>query len=141
MTEFIAKRDPKRCPSHPGAVLDDMIPATGMTKSAIAASLGISRQQLYDILHEAKPVSAKVAARISRAFGGSTNSWLNMQAAHDAWHAEREIAEEIERIPVLATAGSITSSSNPARGATSGRFLARDGAAMKRPPPRKRRAG
>jgi len=106
MTEFIAKRDRKRCPSHPGAVLDDMIPATGMTKSAIAASLGISRQQLYDILHEAKPVSAKIAARIGRAFGGSTSSWLNLQAAHDAWHAEREIADEIERIPVLVQAGS-----------------------------------
>lgn len=141
MAEFIAKRDPKRCPSHPGAVIEDMIPATELPKAAIAAALGISRQHLYDILQQAKPVSPKVAARIGRAFGGSTGSWLNLQAAYDAWHAERELAEEIDRIPVLAKAGSVISSSNPARGATSGRFLMKDSAATKKRPPHKRRAG
>lgn len=122
MAEFIARRDPGRCPSHPGAALADMIPATGMTKAATAESLGISRQQLYDILHEAKPVSARIAARISKAFGGSTNSWLNMQAAHDSWHAEREMAEEIKEISSLFTARPASSSRWVVREGASGRF-------------------
>jgi antitoxin HigA-1 len=29
--------------------------------------------------------------RIAKAFGGSAESWLRMQAAYDAWHAEREV--------------------------------------------------
>src|SRR5476649_1566629 len=58
MAEYVAKRDPKRCPTHPGELLrEDVIPATGKTRSEIAALLGISRQHLYDILEERKPVS------------------------------------------------------------------------------------
>jgi addiction module HigA family antidote len=91
MTEIAAVRDPNRCPSHPGALLADILPATGRTKSEIAATLGISRQQLYDILREKKPVSPAVAAKIGKLFGDGPGVWLRMQAAYDAWHAEREV--------------------------------------------------
>ena len=91
MPSYKAIRDPNRCPSHPGALLDDIIPATGMTKAEIASRLGISRQHLYDLLGERKPVSANVAARLGKLFGDGAGIWLRMQAAHDAWHAEREV--------------------------------------------------
>ncbi|MDB5655051.1 MAG: addiction module antidote protein HigA family [Tardiphaga sp.] len=66
----LAKRNPNRCPTHPGALLrDDVIPATGRTRAEIAGLLGISRQHLYDILRERKPVSAIVAARLGKLFG------------------------------------------------------------------------
>ncbi|TIX30258.1 MAG: addiction module antidote protein, HigA family, partial [Mesorhizobium sp.] len=48
MSVYKPKRPMERCPSHPGALLDDIIPATGKTKVEIANLLGISRQQLYD---------------------------------------------------------------------------------------------
>jgi plasmid maintenance system antidote protein VapI len=49
----VAKRKSNRCPTHPGALLrEDIIPATGRTKSEIAQLLGISGQHLYDILRE-----------------------------------------------------------------------------------------
>ena len=45
MAEYGAKRDRNRCPTHPGELLrEDVIPATGKTRSEIAALLGISRQ-------------------------------------------------------------------------------------------------
>jgi hypothetical protein len=60
MAEYMAKRNPDRCPTHPGAILrEDVLPALGMSKTAIADGLGISRQHLYDILNEKKPVSPK----------------------------------------------------------------------------------
>jgi plasmid maintenance system antidote protein VapI len=38
MAEYVAKRDRKRCPTHPGELLrEDVIPATGKTRSEIAA--------------------------------------------------------------------------------------------------------
>jgi hypothetical protein len=47
------KRNPDRCPTHPGALLrEDVIPATDKTKAEIAQLLGISRQLLYDVLRE-----------------------------------------------------------------------------------------
>jgi addiction module HigA family antidote len=85
------KRPVERCPSHPGALLDDIIPATGKTKAEIATLLGISRQQLHDIIGERKPVSPNVAARLGKLFGDGAAVWLRMQAAYDAWHAERDV--------------------------------------------------
>ncbi len=99
MTEYKAKRDPNRCPTHPGAVLDDILPATGKSKAEIARLLGISRQHLYDILNEKKPVSPDVAARLGKAFDNGPGIWLHMQAAYDAWHAERSVdVSKVQRI-------------------------------------------
>ena len=95
-----AKRNPNRRPTHPGALLrEDVIPATGKTKVEIARLLGISRQHLYDILRERKPVSPAVAVRLGKLFGDGAGVWVRMQAAYDTWHAERE--EDVSRIPTL----------------------------------------
>ena len=65
---YAAKRGKNRCPTHPGALLrDDIIPATGRTKAEIAGLLGISRQHLYDILQERKPVSPAIASSTRQA--------------------------------------------------------------------------
>ncbi len=102
MEDLNVRRPIKRCPSHPGALLEDIISATGKTKMEIAGLLGISRQQLYDILRERKPVSPNVAARLGKMFGDGAAVWLRMQAAYDAWHAEREV--DVSRIPTLSAA-------------------------------------
>lgn len=103
MAEYQAKRNPKRCPSHPGSLLREVnIPATGRTKMEIANLLGISRQHLYDILREAKPVSPTVAVRLGKLFGDGAAPWLRMQAAYDTWHAEREI--DVSEIPTIRAA-------------------------------------
>lgn len=102
MTVYEIKRPAERCPSHPGALLDDIIPATGKSKVEIANLLGISRQQLYDIIRERKPVSPVVAAKLGKLFGDGAAIWLRMQAAHDAWHVEREV--DLSKIPTLAAA-------------------------------------
>jgi addiction module HigA family antidote len=87
-----AKRNPKRCPTHPGALLrEDVIPATGRSKVEIAQLLGLSRQHLYDILRERKPVSPAIAVRLGKLFGDGAGVWVRMQAAHDTWHAERDV--------------------------------------------------
>jgi antitoxin HigA-1 len=97
-----SKRPLERCPAHPGALLNDIIPATGKTKVEIANLLRISRQQLYDILNEKKPVSPNVAARLGKLFGDGAGVWLRMQAAYDAWQAEHSI--DVSGIPTLKSA-------------------------------------
>jgi addiction module HigA family antidote len=99
MTLHEPKRPRARCPSHPGALLADIIVPTGKSKTEIARLLGISRQQLYDIVNEKKPVSPSVAVRLGKMFGDSTTIWLKMQAAYDAWHAEQEV--DVSGIPTL----------------------------------------
>jgi addiction module HigA family antidote len=104
MAEYKAKRDSSRCPTHPGELLSEVIPATGKSKTEIAALLGISRQHLYDILAERKPVSPAVAVRLGKLFGDGAGVWVRMQGAYDTWHAERELAGEIRKIPRLKSA-------------------------------------
>jgi addiction module HigA family antidote len=72
------------------ALLQEIIETTGRSKSEIATRLGISRQQLYDILNEKKPVSPETAVRLGKLFGNGGGLWLRMQTAFDLWHAERE---------------------------------------------------
>src|SRR3954470_9807017 len=95
-----AKRNPDRCPTHPGALLrEDVIPATGRSKTEIATMLGISRQHLYDILRERKPVSPSVAVRLGKLFGDGAGVWTRMQGAYDTWQAERQ--EDVSGIPTI----------------------------------------
>ena len=102
MAEYEAKRNPDRCPSHPGAVLDDILADLGKSKTEIARLLGISRQMLYDILAERKPVSPTVAARLGKLLGNGPEIWLRLQAGYDAWHAEREV--DVSNIPTIKAA-------------------------------------
>jgi len=102
MAEYAAIQDPNRCPAHPGELLREVIPATGKSKAEIARLLGISRQHLYDILDEKKPVSAAVAVRLGKLFGDGAGVWIRMQGAYDAWRAEREV--DVSGIPTLAPA-------------------------------------
>ncbi len=102
MTDHPAVRDPGRCPSHPGALLREIIPATGRPKAEIATLLGISRQHLYDLMAERKPVTPAMAVRLAKLFGGGAAAWVRMQAAYDVWHAEREV--DTSGIPTLTAA-------------------------------------
>lgn len=84
------KRNANRAPTHPGEFLrEELLPEIAMSKTAFADNLGVSRKHLTDLLAERKPVSAEVAARLGAAFGDGAGVWLRMQAAYDAWHAER----------------------------------------------------
>lgn len=101
--KYTAKRNPNRCPTHPGALLrDDLLPALNLDKSEVAAALGISRTHLYDLLNEKKPVTRNLAARLGAAFGDGPAVWLRMQAAYDAWHAAREV--DVSKVRALTAA-------------------------------------
>ena len=96
----VARRSRARCPSHPGALLrEDVIPATGRTRTEIARLLGIPRRRLYDILRERNPVSPSVAVRLGKLFGDGAGVWVRMQAACDTWRAEQE--EDVSGIPTI----------------------------------------
>jgi addiction module HigA family antidote len=85
-------------------LLREVIPATGKTKTEIAALLGISRQHLHDILEERKPVSPAMAVRLGKLFGDGAGVWGRTQCAYETWHAERMLADEIKKIPTLKSA-------------------------------------
>lgn len=92
-------------PTHPGELLrEDVLPALGRPKAEIARLLGISRQHLYDILAERKPITVPVALRIGKLCGNGPGVWLRMQQSFDLATTEPAMAAELERIPTLAAA-------------------------------------
>jgi antitoxin HigA-1 len=91
---------------HPGEILkEDILPSAGLTVTAAAKALGVSRQMLHDILAQRKPLSAVMCLKLSRLFGGSPEVWMRLQAAFDLKKAEQDkkVMKRVARIvPVKA---------------------------------------
>jgi antitoxin HigA-1 len=69
---------------HPGGIiLEDILPSVGLSVTAAAKALGVSRQMLYGILAGRKPLSAIMGLKVARLFGGSPEVWMRLQAAYD----------------------------------------------------------
>ena len=78
-------------PPHPGEVLRALcLEPLGLTVTAAARALGVSRKTLSSILNGRAGVSPEMAIRLSLAFDTSAESWLNQQLQYDLWRAERK---------------------------------------------------
>lgn len=83
-------RDPKRRPTHPGAILrEDVLPGLGMTQTEFAQRLGVSRLSVSDLIHEKRAMTTEMAARIGKLLETSPESWLRMQEAVDLWEVQQ----------------------------------------------------
>jgi len=88
-------------PLHPGEVIrEDILPSVGLSVTAAARALGVSRQMLHGILSRRKPLSAVMCLRIARLFGGSPEVWMRLQAAYDLKKSEQDkkVMKRIARI-------------------------------------------
>ncbi|HHM12186.1 MAG TPA: addiction module antidote protein, HigA family [Planctomycetaceae bacterium] len=93
------KRRLKRRPVHPGEILrEEFLPDYGLTISALARALGVSRQTVNELLRERRAVSPGMALRLSRLFGNSPEFWLNLQRNVDLWDAEVSMKDKVRRI-------------------------------------------
>jgi addiction module HigA family antidote len=88
-------------PMHPGEILkEDVLPSVGLSVTAAAKALGVSRQMLHDILAERKPLSAVMCLKVSRLFGGSPDVWMRLQAAYDLKKVaqDKKVMQRVARI-------------------------------------------
>lgn len=78
-------------PPHPGLVIrEDVLPDLGLTVTAAANQLGVSRVALSRVINGRAAISADMAIRFAQWLGGSAETWLRAQAQYDLWHASRE---------------------------------------------------
>jgi len=88
-------------PVHPVEIIkQDILPSVGLSVTAAAKALGVSRQMLHDILAQRKPLSAIMCLKVSRLFGGSPEVWMRLQAAYDLKKAEqnKKVMKRVARI-------------------------------------------
>lgn len=94
-------------PVHPGEIIrEDILPSAGLSVTAAAKALGVSRQMLHDIIAERRPLSAVMCLRVARLFGGSPETWVRLQATYDLKMAEQDarVMRRVARIVPLKVA-------------------------------------
>ncbi len=83
-------------PPHPGlSVKHDCLEPLGLTVTEGARALGVTRQTLNNLVNGKSGISAEMAIRLDKAFGGGAETWLRMQVAYDLAQA-LEKADQIE---------------------------------------------
>lgn len=90
---------PMKNPVHPGRIVRlDCLEPLGLSVTEASRVLGITRQALNNVVNEKAGVSPEMAIRLSKAFGGTPDVWVRMQAAYDLAQARRREAEiQVER--------------------------------------------
>ena len=77
-------------PPHPGEVIrTEIIGAHGLTVTAAAKVLGVSRQALSGLLNAKTGLSGDMAVRIEKAFGPKMETLMGMQSAYDIFQTRR----------------------------------------------------
>ena len=91
---------PMKNPPHPGlSVRHDCLEPLGLSVTEAARKLGVSRKQLSNIVNGRSGISAEMAIRLDRAFGGGAETWHQMQEAYDLAQAvSRADSIEVERV-------------------------------------------
>ncbi len=91
---------PMKNPVHPGAIVRSAcLEALGLSVTAGAKALGVSRLTLSNIVNEKSGISPDMAIRLSKAFGSEPETWLLMQLNHDlAIARKRESKIKVKRV-------------------------------------------
>lgn len=81
-------------PPHPGEIIKELcLEPLGLSVTAAAEALGVSRKTLSSIVNGKAGISPEMAVRLSIAFNTSSESWLNQQTQYDLWRAEAQRSE------------------------------------------------
>ncbi|MDH5626393.1 MAG: HigA family addiction module antitoxin, partial [Nitrospira sp.] len=76
-------------PPHPGlSVRHDCLEPLGLSVAEGDKALGITRQAINNLVSGKAGISAEMAIRLDKAFGGGAETWLRMQAAYDLAQVE-----------------------------------------------------
>lgn len=82
-------------PAHPGEVIRELcLKPLGLTVTATADALGVTRKALSDLLNGHSGVSADMAIRLEKVGWSTADHWLRMQLQRDLWEA-RQRADRI----------------------------------------------
>jgi addiction module HigA family antidote len=75
---------------HPGlSLLHDCLEPLGLSVAQGADALGVTRQALNNLVTGKAGVSAEMAIRLDKAFGGGAETWLRLQAVYDLAQAQK----------------------------------------------------
>jgi addiction module HigA family antidote len=74
---------PMKNPPHPGELVGDTLEEIGVSVQAAAKGMGVTRQQLHNVIAGRSAISPEMALRLEQALGSSADAWLRMQVNYD----------------------------------------------------------
>ena len=94
---------PLKAPPHPGDFIrTEIIVPAGLSVTAAAAALQVSRPTLSSLLNAKASLSGEMALRIEKAFGVKMDTLMRMQSSYDiAETRKRENQIQVQRVPLL----------------------------------------
>jgi antitoxin HigA-1 len=92
---------PMHNPAHPGEVIRELcLTPAGLTVTATAAALGITRKAFSDLLNGHSGVSPEMAIRLEKAGWSTADHWLRMQLHYDLWQVRLRAGKiRVRRLP------------------------------------------
>lgn len=82
---------PMKNPAHPGRIVRSAcLEPLGLSVTEGAKVLDVTRQTLTKIVNGKSGISPEMAIRLSKAFGGTPETWLRMQVSYDLAQARRD---------------------------------------------------
>jgi addiction module HigA family antidote len=70
-------------PPHPGEMIGDSLDEMGVSIVDAAKALGVTRQQLHNVIAGRSSIVPEMAYRLERVLGSTADTWLRMQANYD----------------------------------------------------------
>jgi antitoxin HigA-1 len=70
-------------PVHPGLLVAECLNDLGLSVVEASKGLGVTRQQLHNVIAGRSSVTPEMAIRFEKAFGSTADTWLRMQMNYD----------------------------------------------------------
>ena len=70
-------------PAHPGELIRETLDELDVSVTEAAKTLGITRQQLHNLMAGRSAVTAEMAVKLEQALGSTADTWLRMQMNYD----------------------------------------------------------
>ena len=85
---------PMKNPCHPGEIVRDaIVEGLGLSVTAAAKGLGVSRKQLSEVVNGRAGISVEMACRLEKAVGSTAEAWLRMQLAYDLAKTRKSVGK------------------------------------------------
>jgi addiction module HigA family antidote len=86
-------------PAHPGELIRETLDELGVSISDAANALGVTRQQLHNVVAARSDLTTEMAIRLEKALGSTADTWLRMQVNYNLAQARKNASKlKVKRI-------------------------------------------
>jgi addiction module HigA family antidote len=86
-------------PPHPGGLIGDTLDELSISVTEAARGLGVTRQQLHNVIAGRSGITPEMAVKLEKAIGSTADTWLRMQMNYDLAKVRKRVIKVKRLIP------------------------------------------